>query len=120
MSKRRNTHAQPWAVLYNLESQLEPQVAQTKRRVGRPRNPIPRVRVTAMLTADERRLLRQLTNRLQEQLDTSHVTQGQIVGLSLRMLERMLESAALPEAADGADWPALVAALAPFAENGDG
>lgn len=107
MSKEPAPH--PWALLYNVESQLSQQPQPKVRRVGRPRRPIPRSRVMLLLTADEERMLRQLTKVIEEKLYPAKVSRSQVVGLSLRLLNIRIEGTEL--SAQVTDWPTLMAAL---------
>jgi len=101
---------QPWALLYNLESQLDRPEMRGSRRAGRPRRPIPRMRVQLEMTADEQRLLLHLRNVIAEKLYPAKVTRSQVNGLALRLLSLRLEERELP--ADVADWPSLIGAIA--------
>lgn len=100
----------PWALLYNLESQLGQQPLPRMRRVGRPSRPIPRTRVMLLLTADERRMLQRLTNIVGEKLYPAKISRSQVVGLALRLLGLKLDGKELP--GEVVDWPTLITALA--------
>lgn len=101
----------PWAELYELESRTRPLPRTKKFRRGRPPRPIEREKVTIELTDEERRILRAIHAALAGRLPS--VSQGQVVGLALRLLEaRMLaigKPLALPE--DITDWRGLLTLL---------
>ena len=99
----------PWAMLYNLESQRgQPKISET-RRVGRPRNPIPRTQTSIMMTSEEKRILRELTYSLQEKFVPAIVSRSQIIGLGLHIVKTLIDEYGLPE--DVNDWPSLMETL---------
>jgi hypothetical protein len=108
MSSRSSRY--PWALLYNLESQLTQQPAPAVKRPGRPPRLIPRSRFTLLLTADEERALQHITAAIQEKLYPAKISRSQVVGMAVRMLNMRLEESELGE--DVTDWPSLIAALA--------
>jgi hypothetical protein len=99
----------PWAMLYNLESQRGERRVRESRRVGRPRNPIPRTQTSIMMTAEEKRILRELTYSLQEKFIPATVSRSQIIGLGLHVVKALMDEIILPD--DVNDWPSLVVAL---------
>ncbi len=107
MAKRAPRY--PWALLYNLESQIERPAMPSERGVGRPRNPIPRSRVTLLMTADEVRTLQHLTHQMQDHLHPAKISRSQVVGIALRLLKIKLDKIKLPETV--VDWPTLIAVL---------
>lgn len=107
MSDENTTY--PWAMLYNLESQRSERRISELRRVGRPRNPIPRTQTSIMMTAEEKRILRELTYNLQEKFVPATVSRSQIIGLGLHVVKTLIDEYGLPE--DVKDWPSLVTAL---------
>src|SRR3989304_4356473 len=106
--KPTGTH--PWPLPTTLEAQLDRPEMRGSRRAGRPRRPIPRMRVQLEMTADEQRLLLHLRNVIAEKLYPAKVTRSQVNGLALRPLSRGREERELP--ADVADWPSLIGAIA--------
>ena len=107
MSEENTTY--PWAMLYNLESQRGDRRISEPRRVGRPRNPIPRTQTSIMMTAEEKRILRELTYNLQEKFVPATISRSQIIGLGLHVVKILIDEHGLPE--DVKDWSSLVAAL---------
>jgi hypothetical protein len=95
----------PWATLYNLESQLGPATLPAVRRVGRPRNPIPREDTLIQLTSDETRKLDELNGQILKQFAPAKVSRGQIIGFSLRLTSTII---ARKDALEGtSDWNEL-------------
>jgi hypothetical protein len=91
----------PWALLYNLESQLGPATLPAVRRVGRRPSLIPRGNVLIQLTADERRTLDENFGLIKTQFAPVKLSRGQIVGFALRLMNEMIsQKGALEETKD--------------------
>ena len=112
MSEQETTY--PWAMLYNLESQRSQRAVSDRPRAGRPRNPIPRTQATVMMTAEEKKILRELTFNIQELFVPAKVSRSQVIGLCLHIVKTLMDRYDLPDGVS--DWPSLVSALT---ENGN-
>ena len=103
----------PWAELYALESQASRTKSPGTPAVrGRPRRPIPRHNTTISLTGAEAQLLMELSATLA--MHVGRISQGQVGGLALHLLERRLRAVnngrlALPD--DITTWQSLAMLL---------
>jgi hypothetical protein len=101
---------QPWALLYNLESRLSPQLTNVKRKKGRPSAPIPRTRAMMYFTAEEGRMLQKISSRIQQQFPSAKVSRSQAAGFSFRLMAFLLDNAGGLQNVE--DWDSLWQRLA--------
>lgn len=106
--KDEKAEAYPWATLYNLESGIGgSESGYTKSHVGRPFRPFPRRAKTTYLSDEEISIINRNLFRIREAMRPSPVTQYQLIGLALRLLDDRMRL--LPERV--ATWDDVVKAL---------
>ena len=106
--KAEKAEAYPWAKLYNLESGIPgPESGYTTSRVGRPFRPFPRRAKTTYLSDEEISIVNRDLFRIREAMRPSSVTQYQLIGLALRLLDDRIKL--LPERVS--TWDEVVQAI---------
>lgn len=105
MSEKPETY--PWAKLYNLESGVPGTESGYTNRVGRPFRPFPRRAKTTYLSDEEISIVNRDLFRIREAMRPSSVTQYQLIGLALRLLDDRIRL--LPERVT--TWDEVVKAI---------
>ena len=105
--KDEKTEAYPWAKLYNIESGVPGTASGYSSHVGRPFRPFPRRSKTAYLSDEEISIVNRDLFRIREAMRPSSVTQYQLIGLALRLLDDRMRF--LPEHVT--NWEELIQAL---------
>ena len=97
-----------WTTLYNAESRLSTTnqpVPRTRR--GRPPSPNPREITSVYLTDQEKAILKDLTQQLEECLPTGSASNGQIIGFALRLTAELIDRHGLPSKNDAVNWTSV-------------
>ena len=81
----------PWAELYDMESRVSGAAAVRSGKTGRPSRVYPRRKTSVMLSDEEQAALEKITYLIRQAMRPGSVTNSQVYGLAVRLLDHRLE-----------------------------